>query len=323
MENVKNMKNVDNTDNTDNTGKIEKMRFPNPLKKGDTIAIAAPSFGATTEPYASRLKEAVRRFKERGYKVVIGECCFKSDGLGISTDPKAAAAELQSFYLNPNIRAVFSCGGGELMCETISHLDFEKIKNAEPKWFIGYSDNTNFIFPLVTLCSVAGVYGPNAPGFGKPWEQPEKDTFNLLEGTDFTVEGYPMFQNPGVQSEDPLSPYIFTDKKELVCYVPTDGNFDGSSDNNFDENSNENSADQLKKNSEPGSGLEVSGKALKKLSFDESLKIEGTLLGGCLDCLVGLSGTGFDGVERFNRQHKKVIWVLESCDYNPMDIRRA
>ena len=68
------------------------MRFPKPLKKGDTIAIVAPSFGATTEPYNFRFNEAVRRFKERGYNVKIGECCYKSDGLGISTDPKTAAA---------------------------------------------------------------------------------------------------------------------------------------------------------------------------------------------------------------------------------------
>lgn len=287
------------------------MRFPKPIKKGDTIAIAAPSFGATTEPYASRLKEAIRRFKDRGYNVVIGECCFKSDGLGISTDPKAAAAELQNFYLDPKISAVFSCGGGELMCETISHLDFEKIKNAEPKWFLGYSDNTNFIFPLVTLCSVPALYGPNAPGFGKPWEQPENDTFRLLEGAGFTVEGYPMFQNPDVQSDDPLSAYIFTDKKKLVCYVPTEGKIKNKPETKSEAGLNR------------GFAVDFAGKTLKKLSAGENLKIEGTLLGGCLDCLVGLSGTRFDGVESFNREHKKVVWVLESCDYNPMDIRRA
>lgn len=264
------------------------MRFPKPLKKGDTIAIVAPSFGATTEPYNFRFNEAVRRFKERGYNVEIGGCCYKSDGLGISTDPKTAAAELQKYYLDPKINAVFSCGGGELMCETVSYVDFEKLKTAEPKWFIGYSDNTNFIFPLVTLCSIPAIYGQNAPGFGKPWEQSELDAWNLLEGKSFTVSGYPKFQNPDVESEDPLSPYILTDKKELVSYIPS-----------------------------------KNGNTLKLLPSDEKLEFDGTILGGCLDCIVGLSGTRLENVCRFNEEHKKIIWVLESCDYNPMDIRRA
>ena len=96
------------------------MRIPEPLKTGDTIAIVAPSFGATTDPYTFRFEEAVRQFKNRGYRVVIGDCCYKSDGLGISTDPETAAQELMYYYMNPDIHAVFSCGGGELMCETVA-----------------------------------------------------------------------------------------------------------------------------------------------------------------------------------------------------------
>lgn len=262
------------------------MNFPEPLKKGDTIAIAAPSFGATTEPYKTRFKDAVRQFKLRGYKVKIGECCYKSDGLGISTRPEDAARELTELYLDPDVNAVFSCGGGELMCEVMSFVDFEKLRTAPARWFIGYSDNTNFIFPLVTICNVAAIYGQNASGFGKPWEQSEFDVWNLLEGTDYTVRGYPMFQLPSVQSSDPLSRYILTEKKVLSTFVTKDGK-------------------------------------LVKLEDDKELLLSGTLLGGCLDCLVGLSGTRFDAVKAFNETHKNVLWVLESCDYNPMDIRRA
>ena len=262
------------------------MNFPKFLRPGDTIAIAAPSFGATTEPYITRFNDAVRQFKARGYKVVIGECCYKSDGLGISTTPQAAAKELMDFYLDPKIDAIFSCGGGELMCETTTYIDFARLKKAQPKWFIGYSDNTNFIFPLVTLSDTAAIYGQNAPGFGKPWEQSELDAWNLLEGKNLTVCGYEKFQRPDAESENPLSPYILTEKKVLTTYVPENGK-------------------------------------LKKLAENETLTLGGTLLGGCLDCLVGLSGTRFDGVHSFNETHKKVLWVLESCDYNPMDIRRA
>lgn len=275
----------------------EKLNFPKPLKPGDTIAIVAPSFGATTEPYTFRFQEAVRQFKSKGYNVVIGECCHKNDGLGISTDPKTAAAELTAYYLDSRVSAVLSCGGGELMCETVSHIDFEELKKAPPKWFMGYSDNTNFIFPLVTISGIAAIYGPNAPGFGKPWEQTELDAWALLEGKTDTVYGYPMFQNPQVESEDPLSPYIFTDEKVLTVFAPSQKN-----------------------NS-------ISGAKLNQVSSSQTVEMNGILIGGCLDCLAGLSGTRFDKVKEFNEkakaQNKKIIWVLESCDYNTMDIRRS
>ncbi len=74
--------------------------------------------------------------------------CYKDDGLGISTDPKSAAEDLRAFYLDPDIDVLFSVGGGELMNETITHIDFDALAQAKPKWFVGYSDNTNFLFPM-------------------------------------------------------------------------------------------------------------------------------------------------------------------------------
>lgn len=41
---------------------------------------------------------------------------------------------------------LISCGGGELMCEILPYVDFDRIKAAKPKWYLGYSDNTNFTF---------------------------------------------------------------------------------------------------------------------------------------------------------------------------------
>ena len=43
------------------------------------------------------------------------------------------------------------------MCEILPYIDFEKIRNSEPKWFFGYSDNTNLIFLLATLCDTDHV----------------------------------------------------------------------------------------------------------------------------------------------------------------------
>ena len=161
--------------------KTTNLKTPPFLRPGATIGITAPSFGCTIEPYISRFKEACRHFEQLGYKLKIGDTVYKSDGIGISTDPRVAARELCDFYCDPAVDAIISAGGGELMCETLSYVDFDRLRSAPAKWFMGYSDNTNFIFPLVTGCGVKAIYGSNISGFGKPWEEPEEDTLALLE----------------------------------------------------------------------------------------------------------------------------------------------
>lgn len=264
------------------------IRTPDFIKPGDTIGVVAPSFGATTEPYITRFNAALEQFKAKGYKIKIGKCCKKSDGLGISTKPEVAAKELVDFYLDPKISAIISCGGGELMCETVAHIDFEAIKNAKPKWFMGYSDNTNFLFPLNTICQTAGIYSNCFPGFGKPWEETETWSLELLEGKINSVHGFKRFDSPLRKAffnhdDDPLAKYGQNANKELTIFDVKNG----------------------------------------KLAKTKSTYMSGTLIGGCLDVLENLAGTPMDHMKEFNASSKGIIWALEACDLNPMGIRRA
>ena len=263
------------------------VRRPPFLKKGDTIGFAAPSFGAVTEPYATRFEAALRNFEKRSYRVKVAESCYMDDGIGISTDPKKAAADLISMYLDPEVDAVISVGGGELMNETLSCLDMETIRNAPPKWFMGYSDNTHFVMPLCTVAGVPAVYGPCATSFGKAWEGPEETAMALLEGRADTVRGYGLYELPddgSKRQEDPLSPYLLSAKKELSIFAP-----DGKG------------------------GLEKANET----SFN------GLLLGGCLDVVVGLYGTPYDGTADIVAKGTPVVWALEACDLSVFDIRRT
>jgi len=259
------------------------MRIPDFIRKGDTIGLAAPSFGVSTEPYITRLEAAVSKFRALGYNVMMVPSCMKNLGTCLSNAPEIAARELMDMYLDDRVDAVISVGGGELMCETISHVDFRRLSEAKPKWYMGYSDNTNFIYPMLTLGDVAGIYGPCAPGFGKPWEGTEDLSFALLEGRDLTVKGFDMFESPDYDDDDPLRRYHFDTKKELTLYAP------------------------------------VNGKLLKT----DEVMMEGVLSGGCLDILINLSGTRFDGTQGFLDRHEKVILVMEACDLTPLDIRRG
>lgn len=277
------------------------MKTPKFIKPGDTISLTAPSFGAGVEPYITRTEAAIRNLKERGYGITVMPSTYKNDGFGISTNPKDAAQDLMEAYLDPITKAVISVGGGELMCETMSQVDFDKIKEAPAKWFMGFSDNTNFIHPLVTLCDVPAIYGPCVSSFGKPWEQSEMDAIALLEGEKLKVEGYDRFESPweeeeAPEEEDPLAPYNLNADKVLTSFVPCET-----------------------KGEEVVNGAD----GLRKADDEEEIKMQGTLLGGCLDILELISGTRFDGTKSFIQNHEKIIWVLEACDLNPMSIRRA
>lgn len=65
---------------------------------------------------------------------------------------------------------------------------------------------------------------------------------------------------------------------------------------------------------------------LKKYPKDAGpIHIKGRLLGGCLDVLSVLSGTVYDHVSDFLARYPddKILWFLESCDFNVFDIQRA
>ena len=101
-----------------------------------------------------------------GFGTHEGSNCRMEKGIGISNTPQKCANEFMYEYTNPQNDILMSCGGGELMCEVVPYIDFEKIKAARPRWFMGYSDNTNFTYLSAVLSDTAAVYGPCAPAFG-------------------------------------------------------------------------------------------------------------------------------------------------------------
>lgn len=258
------------------------MKYPKYLPEQGTIGFVAPSFGCNIEPYRSAFLNAQEKFRALGHGLALGPNCYEGKGIGISNTPQACGEELTEYYCSADNDILISCGGGELMCETLEYVDFERIKNAQPKWYMGFSDNTNMTFLLATLCDTASVYGPCAAAFGmEPWHQSLSDAYALLRGQTDTVSGYELWEREEKKDEEhPLLPYNVTEKRNLHVYP--------------------------------------AGQAA-------GIRMEGRLLGGCMDCLVNLLGTKYDKVEEFTRRYEEdgIIWFLESCDLNVMAIRRA
>ena len=131
------------------------MRYPEFLKENGTIGFVAPSFGCSTEPYRTAFNHALDKWKKEGYGIDIGPNCYENSGVGISNTPEKCAEELTEWYCRKENDILISCGGGELMCEELPFVDFERIRKADHKWYLGYSDNTNMTYLLTTLCDTA------------------------------------------------------------------------------------------------------------------------------------------------------------------------
>lgn len=255
------------------------MRYPEFLKEHGTIGFVAPSFGCNTEPYKTAFENAGKKWNEQGYGLIYGPNCFAGEGIGISNTPKKCGAELNEYYTAEDNDVLISCGGGELMCEVVPYIDFERIRKAKPKWYMGFSDNTNFTFLSATLCDTAAIYGPCAAAFGmEPWHESLYDAMALLTGKKDTISGYSMWEKESLKDEEhPLVPYNLTEHTVIRSFPDQDASFSGR------------------------------------------------LIGGCMDCLVNLTGTEFDHVAEFNDRYKAdgIIWFLEACELNVMGIRRA
>lgn len=272
------------------------MKYPRFIEKGNQIGFPAPSFGCNTEPYSSRFDAAMEYFKELGFKINPGPNSKAGLGIGISNTPEKCAEELTSMYLDPANDALITCGGGELMCEILEHMDFEALKKADPKWVMGYSDITNIVHPLLTLCDIASVYGPCANNFGfRKLHECITDSMDILCGKKDSVhsfdyhEKYPYDEEPVPEDAevDPLVPWETSEKSLKSVYT--------------------------------------CGKLFSPGEYNGNLEFSGRLIGGCLDCLENLQGTPYEDTVGFLGRYASdgVIWCLEACDLNVFSIRRA
>lgn len=196
------------------------MRYPEFLQKNGTIGFVAPSFGCNIEPYKTAFLNAQKIFQESGYLIDLGPNCYKGDGIGISNTPKECGKELTDYYCSNKNDVLISCGGGELMCEDLDFLEFDRIAQAPPKWFMGYSDNTNFTFLLTTICDTASIYGPCAAAFGmEPWHPAISDAFSLLKGRKLVMNGYQKWEKESLKDDQhPLEPYHVTESRILKTF---------------------------------------------------------------------------------------------------------
>ena len=130
--------------------------IPNKLKKGNTIAVIAPS-NAVNEDDTKFLKETEKMFNKYGINVIYGKNIY-SNTLGYGATPREKANDLNEAFANSNVQAIFCAKGGENSNTIFEYIDYELIKQ-NPKIFSGFSDSTfllNMIYEKTGLTTFHG-----------------------------------------------------------------------------------------------------------------------------------------------------------------------
>lgn len=114
-----------------------QLKRPDYLKKGDTVALVAPS-GVILDNQS--ILKGISILKSWGLKVVTGPNIYGKSGHFASSDSERLK-DLQWALDDPSIDAIWAARGGYGTARIIDAVDFTKF-SANPKWVIGYSDIT-------------------------------------------------------------------------------------------------------------------------------------------------------------------------------------
>ena len=153
--------------------------FPASLKKGDKIAVISPA-GSVEE---SQLQNGLNLIRTRGYEPVLGKNLYTkfSKGYNYAGTEKERISDMNWALNDPEISAIWASRGGYGCQHLLGHLKLSDFRK-NPKWYIGYSDNT-VIQSYLLKNNFASIHAQTikTSGFGVTPEGYDL-TFDILKG---------------------------------------------------------------------------------------------------------------------------------------------
>jgi muramoyltetrapeptide carboxypeptidase len=128
---------------------------PPPLAAGDRVGVVAPSGPVD----AGRLAVGVDILRSWGLEPVVGRSVRTRSGYLAGSDA-ARAEDFSSAWRDPSVRAVFAARGGYGAARILDLVDWDVLRTAAPKHFVGSSDTTALHEAIAVELGVATVFGP-------------------------------------------------------------------------------------------------------------------------------------------------------------------
>ncbi|MGH7947762.1 MAG: S66 peptidase family protein, partial [Candidatus Binataceae bacterium] len=127
---------------------------PPRLRAGDTVGVVAPAAAVERE----HLERGVNALSQLGFRVKVSQRVLGRAGI-LAGDDRERAAELQSYFADPEVRAIIAARGGYGTGRILPLLDFAAIART-PKPFVGFSDLTFLLTALVERANLVAFHGP-------------------------------------------------------------------------------------------------------------------------------------------------------------------
>ena len=124
------------------------------LERGDTIGVISTSSPVGYE----ELKAGVNFFKNLGFNTRIGRNVYSRSG-SLSGKDNERISDLQEFFNDKSVRAIFCSRGGYGSIRLLDRIDYDLIKD-NPKIFVGYSDVTALELAFFSKTGMVSFYGP-------------------------------------------------------------------------------------------------------------------------------------------------------------------
>lgn len=118
---------------------MNSIQYPKSIKKGAKIGIISPAGSVSEE----QLTTQVESLKKQGFEPVFGKHALGnfSFGYSYSGNEKERIQDLNWAFNDPEIDAIWATRGGYGCQHLLRHLRLNEFRK-NPKWYIGYSDNT-------------------------------------------------------------------------------------------------------------------------------------------------------------------------------------
>lgn len=150
------------------------MIRPKPLKKGDKIAVIAPS----GPPVKERIQPALEFFKSLGLVPVMAENIGSELYGYLCGSDEIRAAQINLMFKDEKIRGIFAIRGGYGAARILDKIDY-KMVSKNPKIFAGYSDITALHNVFNQKCRLITYHTPMAgTEFYKKTDSYTLDYFN-------------------------------------------------------------------------------------------------------------------------------------------------
>ncbi|MBI3759985.1 MAG: LD-carboxypeptidase [Deltaproteobacteria bacterium] len=131
-----------------------QIHKPPALKHGDTVGVIATS--STVEP--AYLERGVGVLTTMGYRVKVSAKALDRAGILAGNDHDRAH-ELNAFFADPEVKAIFGARGGYGCGRILPLIDFDAIRRT-PKIFLGFSDATFLLNAMVECAGIVAFHGP-------------------------------------------------------------------------------------------------------------------------------------------------------------------